>query len=51
MSETEAIKLMEKAHKKATQTSWFSGNKMDEAAELFVKAGNIFKASKKCTRI
>lgn len=49
MSEREAQELIAKADKKATSSSWFfSGNKYEEAAELYTKAGNIYKMAKRC---
>ncbi|KAF9413749.1 hypothetical protein BGZ94_000634 [Podila epigama] len=48
MSEREAQELVAKADKKATSSSWFfGGNKYEEAAELYTKAGNIFKMAKR----
>ena len=44
--ELEAFDLLEKANKKATATSWFGGNKFDEAAELYKASGNKFKQVK-----
>jgi len=49
MSEREAQELVAKADKKATSSSWFfGGNKYEEAAELYTKAGNIYKMAKRC---
>ncbi|KAF9111227.1 hypothetical protein BGX27_005203 [Mortierella sp. AM989] len=49
MSEREAQELIAKADKKATSSSWFFGttSKFEEAAELYTKAGNIYKMAKK----
>ncbi|KAF9906655.1 hypothetical protein EC991_000380 [Linnemannia zychae] len=48
MSEREAQELIAKADKKAASSSWFfGGNKYEEAAELYTKAGNIFKMAKR----
>ena len=49
MSEREAQELIAKADKKAASSSWFfGGNKYEEAAELYTKAGNIYKMAKRC---
>lgn len=49
MSEREAQELIAKADKKVTSSSWFfGGNKYEEAAELYTKAGNIYKMAKRC---
>ncbi|ORZ13403.1 soluble NSF attachment protein [Lobosporangium transversale] len=49
MSEREAQELVAKADKKATSSSWFfsSTSKYEEAAELYTKAGNIYKMAKR----
>eukprot|EP00965_Chrysotila_dentata_P060537 2006552-Pleurochrysis_carterae.AAC.1 len=41
--------LVEKAEKKINSWSFFSGNKYEDAAELYSKAANQFKVSKNCT--
>lgn len=46
MSDGNAILI--EARKKATHKSFFGGNKMDEAADLFGRAGNAFKLKKQC---
>lgn len=48
MSELEAYSLLEKAEKKAKSNSWFSGNKFEEASELYTKAANMLKVARKC---
>eukprot|EP00842_Homolaphlyctis_polyrhiza_P004679 jgi/Hompol1/5211/HPOL_004235-RA len=40
-------KLLAEANKKATTKGWFGGIKYDEAADLYGRAGNAFKLSKK----
>lgn len=45
-SETEAQELMAKADKKANSTSWFGGNKHEEAADLYARAANSYKMAK-----
>ncbi|KAJ1919421.1 vesicular-fusion protein S17 [Mycoemilia scoparia] len=47
MSESEAHEVLALADKRAEYRSWFSGYKYDEAAELYERAGNIFKLLKK----
>ncbi|KAG5461055.1 MAG: soluble NSF attachment protein [Olpidium bornovanus] len=37
---------MAKADKKANSTSWFGGNKFEEAGDLYAKAANSFKLAK-----
>ncbi|KAJ2341225.1 vesicular-fusion protein S17 [Coemansia erecta] len=46
MSHQKALELLESADKKATQKSWFSGPKFDEAGELYEQASNQFKLSR-----
>jgi len=41
-----ALALVEKAEKKLASWSLFGGNKYEDAAELFIKAANLFKVSK-----
>ncbi|KRZ40882.1 Alpha-soluble NSF attachment protein, partial [Trichinella pseudospiralis] len=52
-SESKAQKIMQEAEKKSRITSGFfglfGGSKVDEACELYVKAGNLFKIAKKWT--
>jgi hypothetical protein len=52
MSEREALKLLAEAEKKSKQptgfASWFGSNTLDEAADLYSRAGNTFKIIKKC---
>ena len=43
-----ALALVEKAEKKLASWSLFGGNKYEDAAELFIKAANLFKVSKEC---
>ena len=47
-TEHECMELMRQAKKKAEYTSWFGGNRLDEAVELYTKAGNSYKLLKKC---
>ncbi|RKP03143.1 hypothetical protein CXG81DRAFT_9913 [Caulochytrium protostelioides] len=47
MSDRDAAQYLEQAKKKATATGWFSGNKLDEAADLFAKAGNTFRLNQR----
>ncbi|KAJ3343649.1 nuA3 HAT complex component nto1 [Gonapodya sp. JEL0774] len=44
--ESEAFALIQEAEKKAAHKSWFGGNKLDEAAELFSRAANKFQLLK-----
>jgi alpha-soluble NSF attachment protein len=46
MSDAEA--LLQEARKKATAKTFFGGNKLDEAADLFGRAANAFKLKKQC---
>ena len=46
MSDAEA--LLQEARKKATTKTFFGGNKLDEAADLFGRAANAFKLKKQC---
>jgi hypothetical protein len=39
---------MPRPKKKATVKTFFGGNKLDEAADLFGRAGNAFKLKKQC---
>lgn len=47
-AERDALNLLREAEKKENYTGWFGGNKLDEAAELYARAGNNFKLAKKC---
>lgn len=46
-SEEEAYNLLREAEKKKNYKGWFGGNKLDEAIELYQRAGNNFKLAKK----
>lgn len=46
MSEREALQIIAEAEKAGAYKSFFGGNKNEEAAELFSKAGNQFKLLK-----
>lgn len=54
-AEKEAFELLAEADKKASHTPGFfaflggGSNKREEAAELYIKAANQFKLSKRCT--
>jgi alpha-soluble NSF attachment protein len=39
-------RLLEEALKKEKTKGWFGGNKKDEAADLYGRAGNAFKLEK-----
>lgn len=41
--------LFAEAEKKSTQKGWFGGNKLDEAADLYGRAGNAYKLKRECT--
>lgn len=45
----DADALWAEANKKATQKTFFGGNKLDEAADLYGRAANAFKLKKQCT--
>jgi alpha-soluble NSF attachment protein len=47
-TERDAKEYLAQAEKLRTYTSWFGGNKQEEAAEYFNKAGNTFKLLKMC---
>ncbi|KAJ3313723.1 hypothetical protein HDU76_002559 [Blyttiomyces sp. JEL0837] len=47
MSDREALALLAEAEKCANYKGWFGANKLDEASELYAKAGNCFKLAKK----
>ncbi|KAI8923368.1 soluble NSF attachment protein [Entophlyctis helioformis] len=46
-SMTDGPGLMAEAERKAKAKGWFGGNKLDEAADLYGRAGNAFKLAKK----
>ncbi len=48
MSEKEAKKLLEDAEKLKDYKGWFGGNKMEEAADTYMRAANAFKVLKMC---
>lgn len=49
MSERQAQELLQQADKRLNSWSWFGGgNKEEEAAELYEKAGNTFKLAQRC---
>lgn len=51
MSERQAQELLQQADKRLNSWSWFGGgNKEEEAAELYEKAGNTFKLAQRCKR-
>ena len=43
-----ASELMKKADKKLSSFGFFGGNKYDDAAEMYERAGNQFKLAKAC---
>ena len=45
---SEAKKLMEQAKKTTEKFFSFGKSKYEQAAEMYTKAGNLFKASKNC---
>ena len=47
MADREGDELLTQARAKLSYKGWFGGNKLDEAAELFVKAANRFQMAKK----
>jgi len=50
-NEQKAKEFIEQAHKKLNSSSWFSSKtaKFEDAGELYIKAANLFKVSKKWT--
>lgn len=48
MSLNEAKDLIASASKKESHQGWFGSNKLDEAADLYARAGNIYKIHKSC---
>lgn len=49
MSELQAQELLQQADKRLNSWSWFSsGNKEEDAAALYEKAGNTFKLAQRC---
>ena len=46
MSDSQAQSLFKKAEEKENYKSWFGGNKLDEAYDLYQQAANGFKLSK-----
>jgi alpha-soluble NSF attachment protein len=46
MSDSQAQSLLKKAEEKENYKSWFGGNKLDEAYDLYQQAANGFKLSK-----
>lgn len=42
--------IFAEAQKKENSKSWFGGNKLDEAQDLYGRAGNAFKLKKQCIR-
>jgi alpha-soluble NSF attachment protein len=47
----DADSLLAEAKKKATVKTFFGGNKLDDAAELYGRAANAFKLKKQCNEL